>query len=89
MKRKVIENIITDLLTLEELAVLQVTSELNIRYEADLTWETVGKYLRRMTEEGKLTRRTGERPDRPNQNWYGPGKKPWVFYYSLNNGGQQ
>ena len=68
--------------------VMQITDALN--YEGcSVELETVQRHLKKMFDAGELTRRTGERPDRPNQNWYGPGKKPWVFYYSLNNGGQQ
>ena len=49
-----------------------------------LTYDTTSKHLKKMTEEGRLKRRTGERPEEYGGiSWRG-GNKPWVYYYSLN-----
>ena len=53
----------------------------------DMSLETVQKHLKKMTNERKITRETGERPDYGGHNWQDITKRPWVYFYRLHNAG--
>ena len=87
MKREIVGDMIIDVLKGKELELLQVQG--GLKGEGyDVSWETVGRHLKRMINENKITRRTGPRPEY--QRWYDEtGSRPWVYYYSLKDSEQE
>lgn len=77
MKQKIMNMILEVLKEKNELEAISISEELE-KKEYELTYDTISKYLKQMTAEGKLKREA-------KGSLYSNGRKHWNYYYSLKN----